>query len=72
MDALEQFLGGGQASSTKWTGASLSTQKIKQLQDAADAGDAAASALDRSRLAFLESASTQHQQTEKTLRWQGR
>lgn len=42
MDALEQFLGGGQASPTKWTGATLSTQKLKQLQDAADAGDATA------------------------------
>ena len=40
MDALEQFLGGGQASPTKWTGTTLSTQKLKQLQDAADAGDA--------------------------------
>ena len=42
MDALEQFLGGGQASPTKWTGTTLSTQKLKQLQDAANAGDATA------------------------------
>lgn len=42
MDALEQFLGGGQASPTKWTGTTLSAPKLKQLQDAADAGDATA------------------------------